>query len=307
MKEKQEARTEVGVIVGRFQVDNLTNGHIDLIKSVLNRHDRTILFLGLSPLKCTKNNPLDFEARKKMILNSFPEMEIHYVKDQMQDDVWSNLLDERIKDLLGPRHKATLYGSRDSFIRHYDGAFKTVELVPSVITSGSNVRNRISNKVKTSDDFRAGVIWATQNQYPTSYTTVDVAIYNEDYSRLLLGRKKNEDQYRFIGGFVNAGERHETSARREVKEETGVEITDLNWVCSLPIDDWRYRGESDKITTVLFTAKIMFGDPKPNDDIFELKWFDVEKINEDDLVPNHRIILLKLAGTKKPSINVTEV
>jgi bifunctional NMN adenylyltransferase/nudix hydrolase len=298
--EKEKERTEVGIIVGRFQVDELTEGHKDLVDSVLDMHKRVIIFLGVSPLKVTMNNPLDIEARKTMLTNIFKEnIEVHYVKDQMEDEVWSELLDERIGDLLGARQKATLYGSRDSFISHYKGKHQTVELVPDVITNGTDVRKQISIKTRRSANFRAGVIWSTQNRYPVSYTTIDVAIFNDDYTKVLLGRKKHESNFRFIGGFVEPGDTLETTVRKEANEETGLEVDGLKYVGSYSIDDWRYRGEQDKIMTTLFTAKKVFGREAPNDDIHQLKWFTVEDIKEDDLVENHKVLFRAIFPEKQ--------
>jgi bifunctional NMN adenylyltransferase/nudix hydrolase len=296
---KDKENTEMGVIIGRFQCDNLHDGHKGLIEYVLDRHERVVIFLGMSNLKCTKNNPLDFEARKQMIDKEFKDrVEVHYVKDQMQDDKWSNFLDEKIKDLLGPMHKATLYGSRDSFISHYQGVFETIELVPDTIVSATDLRKKLSIKAKASTNFRQGVIWATQNRYPTSFTTIDVAIFNEDTTKVLLGKKPNEDLYRFIGGFVEPGDTLERTVKKEAQEETGLEIGDIQYVASFAVEDWRYRSEQDKIMTTLFTAKKVYGAEKPNDDIEQLRWFDIADIKETDLVAVHTPLFRKLFPEK---------
>src|SRR5690348_16639468 len=116
---------DVGVIVARFQVHDLTEAHKALIRHVTEEHEKVIIFLGLSPLPTTRNNPLDFEARKQMILAEFPDVNVLYVRDQFADDVWSRKLDEQVQDLLAPGQTAVLYGSRDSFIPHYEGRFPT--------------------------------------------------------------------------------------------------------------------------------------------------------------------------------------
>ena len=288
----------VGVIVGRFQVPFLHEGHKHLIQSVLEKHPRVILFLGLSPIKCTVNNPLDFETRKKMILQEFPQLDILYIKDCKDDKVWSEKLDEMIEDLIGPSQKAILYGGRDSFIKHYTGKFPTKELQQNVFQSGTDIRIKISSRTKGSEDFRAGVIWATQNQYSSAIPTVDVAIFNEDYSQILLGRKKDEKEYRFIGGFVRPGETLEQAVKREVLEETGLEITGIQYIKSFFIDDWRFKNEINKVTTSLFTCKILYGKPQPNDDIHELKWFKFDKILKTDIVQEHLDMLLYLQQFK---------
>jgi len=284
---------DVGVIVGRFQVPELHTAHIDLIKSVCDNHDKVIIFLGLSPLMVTTNNPLDFEARKQMLLAAFPNINVLYIRDEMHDDRWSKNLDRMIEDVLTPAQKPLLYGGRDSFVRHYTGKFDTTELQQDVYVSGGEIRKEVSRRsVRSSPDFRAGVVWAAYSQFPTVYTTVDIAIFNEDYSQILLGRKENEDLYRLIGGFADpASLDFEQDARREVYEEAGIEITDPEYVTSRTVDDWRYQPEVDCIRTILFVAKHMYGTPQPGDDIHELRWFDWSQLLYDEINECHRPLL----------------
>jgi bifunctional NMN adenylyltransferase/nudix hydrolase len=155
---------DCAVIIGRFQVPNLHEAHKDLIDSVVKTHPKTILFLGLSPVLGTRNNPLDFEARKKMLQEAYPSLSILYIKDTPSDEVWSKKLDEQIGDLVSPNQSVVLYGSRDSFIRHYSGKYKTLELESKVYVSGTEIRNSISKSVKETPDFRSGVIWGAYNR-----------------------------------------------------------------------------------------------------------------------------------------------
>lgn len=289
---KNDNKHSVGVIVGRFQVHELNDAHRELIARVCNKHDKTIIFLGLSPLMVTIENPLDFEARKQMILEAFSNVTVLYIKDVNNDEVWSQKLDEMIDDVTTPAQAPILYGGRDSFINRYTGKYPTEELEPEsyIKYSGTEIRRNIAlNSTKSSPEFRAGVVWASQSRFPICYPTVDVAIFNEDYSKILLGRKPSENNYRLIGGFADpASSSYEADARREVREEAGIEITDPQYIRSFQIDDWRYRGEIDKIKTLLFGAKIFSGAPRPNDDIVEIRWFDVMVFPYELVVDNHR-------------------
>jgi bifunctional NMN adenylyltransferase/nudix hydrolase len=288
MQEKQAKRTECGVIVARFQTHALHEAHRDLIKSVITRHDRVIIFLGLSSLRNTANNPLDFKHRAAMINEDFPDVEVHYIDDNRCDARWSKNLDNQIIKWLPPLFTATLYGSRDSFLKHYQGKFPTCELESEIFISGSQVRKDIIINYPSSKDFRAGVISATGQRYPTSYQTVDVAVVNEDFTEVLLVKKPNENEWRFIGGFSDPRSSSlEEDARREVKEETGIEIYDPIYIGSQLISDWRYRGEVDKIKTALFIAKYLFGKPEGADDVEAAKWFPIDKVLEDDIVEEH--------------------
>jgi len=280
-----KTQTDVGVIVARFQVDQLTAGHLDLIETVIEENEKVIIFLGLSPLKATKNNPLDFEARKQMILDIYPDINVLYIKDCVSDEAWSKNLDSQIADLIGPESDVALYGSRDAFVKHYKGNHQTIELQQEVFVSGTAVRKQIGQKVKSSADFRAGVIWATRNQFVNPKGTVDIAIFNDDQTRLLVGRKTHEKLHRFVGGFIDCNERAEVAAVREVQEETHLEIggpSELNYIGSYVVNDWRYRAESENILTFFYRATVKFGRPEPEDDIAEMKWIDLNKLSYED-------------------------
>lgn len=294
MKEKPSQAT-IGVIVGRFQIPKLHEGHLDLVKTVAERHPKTVIVLGLAPTLVTRNNPLDFESRKQMLLEAFPEATVLYIKDVPSDPDWSARLDEILKDTY-PTGSFVLYGGRDSFLKRYTGKFPAVELLQERFFSGTDARNDTAKKHKASADFRAGVVYAAFNQYPKCFATVDVAIL--DGPRILLARKPHEKLYRFVGGFSDpVSASFEADARREVQEETGLEIGDLQYLGSTIIDDWRYRSEVDKIKTLFFRAKYVFGRPQATDDIAEVRWFEISRLTADEMVPEHRPLLAMLAAS----------
>lgn len=278
---------DVGVIVGRFQVHELHEAHRLLIKHVTEQHDKVIIILGLSPLLLTLSNPLDFESRKQMILSTFPNVTVLYAKDVPDDKAWSRRLDSQVADLLTPSQTAVLYGGRDGFISHYSGHFPTRELVSEVVHSGTSVRRSITQGgARANPEFRAGVVWASAARYPTAFQTVDVAVFHGD--KVLLGRKEHERKFRLIGGFSDPGSPSlEADARREVQEEANIAITDPEYVGSTLVDDWRYRGERDKIKTALFVADMFSGRPEPGDDIDEVRWFDFADLTKATVVAEH--------------------
>lgn len=249
----------------------------------------------MSQLKSSVSNPLDFEARKQMILAEFPNVIVSYVKDTKCDKIWSKNLDGLITDLITPNQKVTLYGSRDSFIPYYSGRFKTVELHSDKQISATEVREKAAANCINSPEFRAGVVWSTFNQYPAVISTVDIAIFNEDYSQVLLGRKPNESNFRFIGGFSDTNSiSFEADAKREAMEETSLEVSTPEYIGSFNIDDWRYRKDKNKIRTLFFFAKKVYGKEKASDDIQEVKWFKLKDLSINDLEKEHHVLLESL-------------
>lgn len=273
----------VAVVVARFQVPYLTEAHRELIQTALNKHPKVLIFLGLSSVRGSINDPLDFQPRKQMILEEFPHtqypnLHVAYIKDMRNDEDWSKQLDGLIRDQLAPNDKVVMYGSRDSFIPHYKGSFTTVELEQTRDVSGSELRAQVSQAPQSDRMFRIGAIWATYQRFPTVYSTVDVIVFNPTDRKILLGRKPNEKFYRMVGGFTDPKDNSfEDAAFRELFEETCLTVQTLGYVGSQKVDDWRYRSNpSEKIITHLYVGTYSHGCAKASDDIAEVRWFNYD-------------------------------
>jgi bifunctional NMN adenylyltransferase/nudix hydrolase len=128
------------------------------------------------------------------------------------------------------------------------------------------------------------------NRYPTVFATVDVVIRKGE--KLLLGRKAHQSKFRFVGGFADPAfdNSYEDAAKREAKEETGIEVQTVKYLGSTRIDDPRYRGTPDCIITHLFEATEWSGEPVASDDIAELKWFDIMNLTQENFVDEHHVL-----------------
>jgi len=288
-------KTDIGVMVGRFQVDDLHDGHNNLIDTVMAAHDKVVLFLGIHPAINTPENPLEYKHRELMLKQVYPSLTILPIKDVHNDEEWSKILDTKIREV-HPMGSVTLYGSRDGFIPHYSGAFPTVELQASFKISGSEIRKSLSTKIIASKDFRQGMIYAAFSRYPISYTTVDAAIL-DGKGNILLARKKVDpkNKWRFIGGFVDVNQdaNLEEAVKREVMEETNsLGVGEPKYIGSAKIDDWRYKGK-DGIMTSLFVIPYLFGKPEATDDIDDLQWFSIQKLIDNEgfqMVEEHKVL-----------------
>lgn len=281
---------DVGIVVARFQCPKLHAAHLDLLETVTNLHHKVVVILGIHGTEPTQENPLDFEMRKQMILEKFPGIIVGDVNDcPHNDQVWSNRLDSRISNFVTPIQTVILYGGRDSFIPHYKGRFPVLEFESNGFFSGSEMRKRASVEVKSSEDFRAGVIWGVTNRFARIIPTVDIVIYEND--KILLAKKPGELNWRFVGGFAsNESNSYEEDASRETAEETGLEVSRPIYIGSTIIDDPRYRKGPDKIKTLIFAAQRVFGDAKANDDISDAKWFVFKDLKENDIESLHKPI-----------------
>lgn len=285
----------LGVIVGRFQVPELHQGHVELINHVKSQHGQVLALLGCTTVLGSRNNPLDFITREKMLKSRFPEVTVLPIYDQASDQKWSDNLDSLVKSI-APVGKVVLYGGRDSFIPYYHGKYPTVEIELNMNDSGTRVRETAANKICVSADFRAGVIYAVNNQFPRVFPTVDVAPIKDGH--ILLGRKPNEGLFRFPGGFVDQGDESlEIAALREMQEETNLTcwLGDLEYVCSKHVSDWRYRKKEDgSIITTLFACLAPLNGAKAGDDLAEVKWFDLKSIGEMQIYSGHQAMMEEL-------------
>ena len=114
-------------------------------------------------------------------------------------------------------------------------------------------------------------------------TQVIVSAIIENKNKLLLGRKsKNVGPYpntwHLLGGGVKQGESIFDAIKREVLEESGIKISNLE-----PIGfDEDYEPNKHGIKThyifLVFRAKYKAGSLRAGDDIHELKWIDKSKL-----------------------------
>jgi 8-oxo-dGTP diphosphatase len=98
--------------------------------------------------------------------------------------------------------------------------------------------------------------------------------------RLLLARRRAEPfrgRWDIPGGFLEEGEDPIAGLRRELKEETGLDVEPERFV-GVWMD--RYGGDSTGTTTLnmYWTARVVGGEPQPADDVSELRWFDPDAL-----------------------------
>lgn len=270
----QDYRT-VGVIVGRLQTPELHAGHRYLIDTVCSLHQDVFVVLGSPRFEFpTELNSMDFVTRRMMVRKAYPHVEIGVLLDCGSDVIWSEGLDVLIAEAY-PHFEAVLYGSRDSFIPHYKGKWRAVELPSYQEVSATSLRVEMGLTPRDTPDFRKGIIYAAATRPGVVFPTVDIAIIDRAQSRVLLGARRMEDgRLRFFGGFVDLkDESWEEAALREAREEAGpIMLRGLRYLGSHRVQDPRYWGTKDGILTSLFVVEYVAGEPKAQDDIDGLEW-----------------------------------
>jgi 8-oxo-dGTP diphosphatase len=130
--------------------------------------------------------------------------------------------------------------------------------------------------------------------HSNSETTVGALVVDSD-GRLLLVRRARDpygDTWDVPGGFLEEAEHPLDALRRELREETGLDVEPAEFVGA-----WldRYGDGPDAPTTLnlYWTARVTGGEPVAGDDAAELGWFPRDGLPPDDEIgfPNVREVL----------------
>ena len=110
----------------------------------------------------------------------------------------------------------------------------------------------------------------------------------DDDDRVLLGRRAGEPAagtWDILGGFMDEWEQPLDTLRRELREETGLDVEPLRFVGA--VSD-RYGEDGNATLNLCWAARIVGGEMAPADDVAELRWFGRRELPraEDLAFPN---------------------
>mgnify|MGYP003859563433 CR=1 FL=1 len=113
--------------------------------------------------------------------------------------------------------------------------------------------------------------------------TVGAVIFNPENKILLCKSAKWNNQYVIPGGHIEKGEKMEDALRREVKEETGLEVYDLKLVSVQESVNSEHFSEKRHFIFVDYTCKTDSSEVVLNDEADEFVWARAEEILDYDL------------------------
>jgi len=119
--------------------------------------------------------------------------------------------------------------------------------------------------------------------YGNSVPGAEAIVFDDD-GRILLGRRRFEPRagyWDLPGGFLHEGEEPLAGLRREIREETGLEVEPLRF---LGLWNEPYDGRIVLCLTWVVRAR---GDARPADDLDELRWFGADELPWEELAFTH--------------------
>jgi len=327
-----QKKYKYSIVMGRFQPFHLQ--HLRLVKHALSISDRCIIAVGSSFKARTIKNPWTYKERIDIIKSYFTKTErIQFVPVRdyaYNDQLWAKCLETQINAVVkgdktcicgvykdesssyldwfewSPEHlklksvlsaisirKAMFEDSlaKDNTVINND-TFKYIEIFKnsSMYTSLKEEYNFMLNHKKA---------WSS-SPYPPTFQTADALVIASEHILLIeRGRSPGKGLYALPGGYVNQGETLKRGSIRELKEETGLDISNDHLCCSMAKEktfDSPERSLRGRIITQVFLYNLNVCDLPllhPGDDANKAIWMQIPDVlkQEETFFEDHYHII----------------
>lgn len=282
---------KTGLYIGRFQPFH--KGHLNYILQIAKEADRIIIGIGSSQYSRTIENPFSADERRMMIELS--------VKKSLDDYVIVNIPDihdysrwvEHVEKLC-PEFDIAYTGNQIVKTLLEEKGYKVLSPKGSRFISASQIRDMISknqdwqkfvppevihviNTIKGVDRIKR-IYRSERERFPRTAVDVIIELYNHEEKFkgiVLVNRKYAPNGMAMPGGMQEYGEAIETTAKREIKEETGLEIIALE---PLEFRSNPNRDPRGHVNSMVFIGKA-YGKPRAGSDAKNVFVLKPKKIN----------------------------
>lgn len=99
--------------------------------------------------------------------------------------------------------------------------------------------------------------------------------------KILFQRRTDNGKWGLIGGLVEMNETYEEAALREIREETGLAVKLDSFLGIFHNHDMVWsNGDAAHVISAMFTASIVSGEPRIDEESYELRFFGKEEMPE---------------------------
>ena len=144
-------------------------------------------------------------------------------------------------------------------------------------------------------------------EYPHPSVTTDCVIFGFDGTKLSVllierGVEPYKDRWALPGGFLKMNEDADTGAKRELKEETGLEGAYIQQFYTFTAPE---RDPRERVITIAYYALVRMQDVKGGDDAADARWFALDAVPQ--LAFDHDRILRKAEQALRQQIHFEPV
>jgi len=129
-------------------------------------------------------------------------------------------------------------------------------------------------------------------------------IIENERGEILLGRRTDNHMWGYAGGSIELGETVEDCARRELREEMGLEAEEMEFLCvnSGPEAHYVYpNGDEVDNVEIVYVCRKWRGDIRPQaDEIESLRFFPIDALPE--ISPPIRPVIRAYLAKRKTSV-----
>jgi nicotinamide-nucleotide adenylyltransferase len=297
----------VGLFIGRFQP--LHKGHVEVMKTIAETLDKLVIAIGSSNKSNTQENPFTADEREMMIKLSLNVKNYELVKIPDFDDYpkWVNYV------IQNSPHFDVVFSGNAVVKKLFEEKGYSVQNIPvSAYVSASQIRQMIFDNADYKHYLPEGTLQILKEMkgvekikkiynkaiYKNPPTAVDVVMeyYNPDFKGIILIKRGNEPfkgKWALPGGFQEEGHSFEYTAKKEMREETNLEIEILH---NLTPRSQPNRDPRCHVNSIPFVAKAS-GELKAGDDAAETGIFKLD--NLPDLAFDHAEIIKEYDAWKK--------
>lgn len=317
---------KLGVLIGRFQVPEMHEGHRFIVKRMQEQCDEVLILFGSANRARSVKNPFTYKERTTAAHNLFPGVwtaplnDYLYNDSQWMADVAATiaLMQAEIKHVCryDQELKIVLYG------HHKDGndylkwfpQYEYVNINSDIDVSGTEVRNSFMHMLP--ENVQADAAYFIKERitfkdypYPDSLNICCADAVVECLGHILLIKRKftpGAGSWALPGGHKNTNETFLQCALRELKEETNLRIPEPVLIGSIKstrlFDNPRRSSGIPKLTLAAHIVVKPNPDgslPRANgsDDAAETRWLPVSDVlNKYRLHDDHSDIISEMTG-----------
>ncbi len=146
-------------------------------------------------------------------------------------------------------------------------------------------------------------------EYPHPCVTTDCVIFGFDGTKLNVllverGVEPFKGRWAFPGGFLRMDETAMQGAKRELKEETGLEDAYIRQFHTFT-DPKRDERDDARVITIAYFALVRISEVKAGDDAAKAQWFPLDKV--PSLAFDHDLILREATNELRKQIHFEPV